>query len=188
MITKEQINEACEAGIIDLVAHDRILHNIDVLCNRAMIPQISILMPLSSWCSEKQIDGLVKIRKIIHKAEYSGFIFTGDKDVIKKFQVICGFLLRNFIDGVVMSAGVAIADGYVVARGCQVLLIPDLYKDVSGAGEPMWKTDILKIIALIETRRMNGQLTLVHVDSIAGVVGSFGVLFSNTLKSNFIKM
>jgi len=188
MLSEIQIEAASDAGVLDPVIHERIIGNIDALAKRSNIPQTMITKSMVGVCTEEEIEYMKKLKKISNLGTYAGFMFVGDPQATKKFQTICGFLLRNFMDGVVMSASEAVDSGKQVALSCQVLLIPDFYRDVEGAGKMAWKADVLKLVSLLEQRRMSGGLTLIQIDTRQGVKESFGPTFLTMLDNNYFKL
>jgi hypothetical protein len=188
MLSEEKIKQAVDAGIIDPIIHDRVLANSSGLTVRAKIPEGALLYSLKDYCNPEEIKTLLKIKELQDAGGCGGFIYVKEPNVVKKFQALCGFLIRNFVDGVIMPAHETIQDKSEVASECGVLLIPDLYREVLGAGQSAWKADNAKIVALIDNRRLKGKLTIIHIDNWAGVQNTFGTAFAEMLQENYIEL
>lgn len=189
MLAQEEVQEAIEGGILDPIKHERIIGNIDKLAARSRMPQQALVTSLKGLWNKAQIEKLVKLRKMCGQGKGTGFYCIGQSDAIDKFQALCGFLLRNFMDGVMIPAHeVILKTNQEVVKDCQVLLIPDLYREASGAGSAAWKADVLKLISVIDSRRMLGKVTIIHIDNMVGVKESFGEIFAKTLENNFYKL
>ena len=189
MLAQVEVDEAVESGLLDPVKHSRIIGNIDVLAKRSRMPQQAVLVSLKDKWTKAQIKNLMKLRKLCGKGEGRGMYLVNDSEAVNKFQAVCGFLLRNFMDGVMIPAHeVILAKNREVVKDCQVLLIPDLYREASGAGNAAWKADVVKLISVIDTRRMLGKVTIIHIDNMVGLKQEMGEMFAKTLEDHFYKL
>jgi hypothetical protein len=185
MLSQKLVDKAIEQGIIKLPEHDRLLIQATNITKRSRVPEQALLMSIKDHFSEKEVKLLAKLKKMQVEGQYSGIIFTGTDNILPKFQALCGALLRNFIDGVVLTTSEILKDRDL-AETCGILLIPDLYREILGAGQASWKADNLKLVSVIDNRRLKGMLTIIHVDNLQGATAVFGETFIQMLTESYV--
>jgi hypothetical protein len=156
--------------------HARLLQDIEHFADVANVPVSMIHEPLSGYCTEAEVKWVTDI--MLHRDKnIAGLCLTGidvKHPVETKMMAIGAALLRNYIDARVVTMTTLLEEHKAgEVESPTVLLIPNFYMEYSG-GKPStnWQVSILQDILL--RRMVERKITIIYVQSIAGLKKNFG--------------
>lgn len=158
--------------MLDPVRHERLLMDLDGVCNRAGIAHRFIHESASKTCGEAETSWLKEYRAHPNP----GLKLVGPSGV-DRCMAMAAALLRNYIDARVRTVE-EIVDN---PPDCSVLLCPNFYTATSIKGMPAWR--IQKLYDIMVARYKNDQPTIVWVESEQGL-SAYGSAMVDLL-SNF---
>lgn len=162
-------------GVLDRMKHGRLVLDIDNFANRAGIA------PECIWTSAKtapaisndDLSYLQKCLVLAREKHIPGLVYTGTSDVTEKFSLMCGALVRAFVDARLMTM-MEVVD--LVTKGEQpeatVLFVPNFY-----ATNDFGKFDMRKSSALgdmLVHRAAHHLPTVLKVDTMKDLHEKFG--------------
>lgn len=171
--------------VLDKVRHERLLMDIDHICQVANIPKGMITHSATEFCAPEELEWLRNFR--IHQAEGKGLLLTGahSPSVEQKMMAMTAALLRNFIDARVLSINRVIEcleEGS--APDASVLLIPNFHrKHAEGRVFQAWK--IQAVYDLLLSRLAQGKINVLYVESMSDMAKEYGSAFADHLALHY---
>ena len=178
--------EAFKNGVLDPLKDDRLIVDLERLCERCGIAPRWFWTPAVGYLNQNLVSYLRRCL-VIGEEGICGICFTGKDHTTDIMSSMAGALMRCSVDGRLMSSQ-TIAD--LVLDGEQpeatVLFVPNFF-----AAEEFGRFDTKKISALgdmLTYRAARGLQTVIHVDDMAKFKTKFGGRTVSIIEKSMIPM
>ena len=192
MINKAKLQKAYDAGVLNESAHKRLIQGIKGFSLNANIPEDQITKSINDVLTKKECEVISKLKRYIAGDTYDGITIIDNQGLITKFQHICGFLLRNFTDGLVLTVTELLRSNdpdrinWNRAKDCDVLLIPDFAISNTGKGSDLWAADVRDIMALLDIRKGKNRFTFLGTDNLQNIESRYGSHIGSAVTTTYI--
>lgn len=168
-------------SVLDKNYHARLIEDIDSVSARAGVPVHLIHQSSKLQLTKPEADYLSHIKENHLNNKYGLVIYGGINGSIElKFMSMCAVLLRNYIDGSVMTlADVIQSKGF----SPQVLLIPNFYTTTEG--KPLSSWQIQELQSILTKRMVEAKQTIVYVADMHMMLKHYGQAVNDLLVNNY---
>lgn len=181
MITVPEV--AFASKVLDRELHERLIADMDSICNTAGVPPFVVWTRMSMYCSPQEMDWVAKS----FTKQTSGLVFVGKQltPVEDRMMAMTAAYLRNFKDARMLTLQEVLhlikTDRMPLPT---VLLIPNFCVGKTGGGDiPSWQT--AGLLGLLYQRMSHGLKTILYVESLDVLTESYGASFTAHLKSHY---
>jgi len=173
-----------ESGVLIPEVHYRLVEDIDNICASAGVPPIYLTRSMEGTCSEDELDWF-RGNPLSPFSDTSGLVYDTFTFNEERLILLASAFLRNYINAKIMSLQEIID---VCSKGgspsCTVLLIPNFYLSKDSGGDiSSWKPSYL--LGMLYSRMSKGLLTVMHCESISGMVSNYGNSFGTLINDNY---
>ena len=184
-VLKEQ---AIESGLIDPVAHEMLLADIQGVLRQANIPERFVWTPIRDYCNEDEIDYVSTLKD--SEAKAIGMVYIGNIEgasVNDRMMSIAGTCLRNYINAKVMTVQDVIhaLKNDSMPSNVSVLLIPNFFIGKKGGGK-IANWEISALLGMLYKRQQEGKKTILYVSNKKALEAEYGKTFINHLDGKFV--
>lgn len=176
--------EAFTQGVLDKVFHDRLIADLDRLSGKAGIPPKYVWTSLASYCSEKDIQWVRRMRS----GEDQGLIYTGTNysiPVEDKMMAIAGACLRNYINAKMLPVR-SIISGLQndTLPSPTVMLVPNFCMPKSdGSSVAPWES--ASLLGWLYSRLAQSKKTVLYVGDMNTLEDVYGEAMARHLKAHY---
>lgn len=176
--------EVFSIGILDVEYHDRLLADLNRFSEKAGIPPQYVWSKLSSYCTDKDITWVRKMREgTDHGLVYVGN--TGKVSVEDKMMAIAGACLRNYIDARVMTVQDVLSKLKNDSMPYPTLvLVPNFcMASTDASGVASWQAAAL--LGWLYSRLARNLRTVLYVGSLSALESLYGEAVVRHLKAHY---
>lgn len=172
-----------EKSMLDPVEHERLIADMPDVLSTANLPERFLHESMTVYCKDVEVDWVRNFHA--YRKAKAGMILEGISDPENRCMAICGALVRNFIDARIVYLNTVIAAMQKdEVPDPTVLILPTLYVKTHGKSFTSWQ--IQGLHDLLSSRYTASKPTVMYVQSMADLESSFGVVFSDHLKTNYV--
>lgn len=168
-------------SILDVEKHSRLIQEIDAVAARANIPVHLIHQSSIPYLTSVEADWL-KTVKAHHLENKFGLVIKGQVSVSVqiKFMAMAAVLVRNFIDGMVITLADLIGPE---VPSPTVLLIPNFY--TTSEGKPLTSWQLQEIQSVLTRRIVECKQTVLYVSDVKMMKQHYGEAIATLLQNNY---
>lgn len=180
--------QAIESGLIDPVAHDMLLADIQGVVRQAGIPERYVWTPIRDYCAEDEINYVSTLKD--PDADAIGMMYIGNIDgasVNDRMMSIAGTCLRNYINAKVMTVQDVIhaLKSDSMPSNVSVLLIPNFFIGKKDGGH-IADWEVSALLGMLYKRQQEGKKTVIYVSDKKALEAEYGKLFIDHLDGKFV--
>jgi len=181
------LESAVKEGRIDKSHHDRLLADLDGYTEKAGISPAHVFAPLKPTCDDLEIEWLKEFKSAFLHAFVRGFVFHGEfqPSVMDRMQHLCGWLLRNYVNGRVLlmhEVMTCLKEGEMPRA--TVLLVPDFYVGRREARLiPDWQVGGLH--GMLLDRQAKRGITMLGITHMARMEDAYGPAVASYIAKHY---
>lgn len=171
--------------ILDKEVHARLIADIDHICGTASIDPRFVHKSMVGTCGAGEIDWVRNFRK--YRSEgVAGLAMVGVDNENERQRLMCGALLRNFIDARVVPLNQLL----ILARKDSlpeptVLLIPNLFIKPVGPGKQFYASQLQILHDVLVARQGQDKPTVVYVEDMDGMRAAYGAPIADLIEQHY---
>lgn len=169
------------SSVLDKDFHSRLLQDIDNVANRAGIPVHMIHKSSAEYLTTVEIEYLSEIKEQ-HLNDKFGMVVGGKVtgSIQLKFMAMAAMMVRNYIDGAVLTLADVLAHGSI---NPQVLFVPNFYTTTEG--KPLTGWQIQELQSTLTRRMVEAKQTVVYVSDMHMMKMHYGEAIESLLVNNY---